>query len=232
MIKDDMPAHLSGFFYTPVSGAYHPGDTKHRFVKEDTMSRKVQITTLSAALIAMLGVAPLTGCSDTNSTGAVPQSQAEEHNHDHDHEGHDHAEGDRTPDVYTGIRGEITQLPDPSVPGSAFKVRHEQIRDFKTMDGTISVTKEGIAGMRSMTMPFPIGQGVSIDGLNVGDKVSFDFVVNWGNDRPAWEITRVELLPAETELDFTNVIEEQIDDVMDGAGEMMDHGDHDHDHGP
>lgn len=182
----------------------------------------------ASTLIAIFAAATLVGCSEgnTNSSSEVPQSAATDHSgHDHD----DGAHSDAQPDRYPGVRGEITQLPDPNVPGSELKIHHEQIRNFKTKDGTISVTKEGIAGMRSMTMPFPVGEGVSIDGLSVGDKVSFDFVVNWGNNRPAWEITKIEKLPAETELDFNNAIEEMMDDAMDAAQDMMDHSGHDHD---
>ena len=187
-------------------------------------------TTTALALMALLSGMTLVGCSEGNTSGEVPQSSAEDdHAHDHDHDGHDHSDAERTPDLYKGIRGEITQLPDPNVPGSELKIRHEQIRDFKTKDGTISVTKDGIAGMRSMTMPFPLGDGVALNDLSVGDKVSFDFVVNWGNNRPAWEITKIEKLAADTELDYTNAIEEMVDDAMDAAEDMMDHTGHDHD---
>ncbi|MHA7811796.1 MAG: copper-binding protein [Phycisphaerales bacterium] len=191
---------------------------------------KTLITTGTMVLIAGLA---LSGCTDTNSSTNAPQSDAH-HDHDHDHAGHDHdhdhdhVHADRQPDTYTGIRGEITQLPDPSVPNSPFKIRHEQIRDFKTADGNVNVTAEGIAGMRSMTMPFPLAEGVTLDGYGVGDKVEFDFVVNWGGGSAAWEITRIEKLPADTELDYTNAIEEDIESLKDAAHDMMDH---DHDHG-
>lgn len=194
---------------------------------------KSMITPSAIALIAGL---TLVGCSDTNTSGDAPQSDAHAHHdhngHDHDHD-HDHGDADRQPDTYSGIRGEITSLPDPNVPNSELKIRHEQIRDFKTKDGTISVTPEGIAGMRSMTMPFPLGEDVSLDGYSVGDKVEFDFTVNWGGgSAPAWFITRIEKLPADTEIDYTNVIEENLEDLEDAAHDMMGH-DHDHeDEGP
>jgi hypothetical protein len=189
------------------------------------MNTQALIAPIAIALIA--GTA-LVGCSEQNGSGAAPQSSADDHGHDHAHGDHDHDHGtsDRTPDTYSGIRGEITQLPDPSVPGSQLKIHHEQIPDFKTVDGTISVTSNGIAGMRSMTMPFPLSTGLSIEGYSVGDKVEFEFVVNWGNDRPAWEITSIEKLPADTVIDYTNVIQEGFDEA---AQDMMDH-DHSHDH--
>lgn len=191
---------------------------------------------LTPGAIALIASMALVGCSEQEpGSGAAPQSAPDaQHDHDHgDHDGHDHGDSDRQPDTYTGIRGEITQLPDPGVPGSELKIHHEQIRDFKTKDGTVNVSSRGVAGMMSMTMPFPVGEGVSLDGLSVGDKVSFDFVVNWGNDRPAWEVTRIEKLPADTVIDYTNAIEEGHGEAEDGSedtgGMMEDHSGHDHD---
>ena len=190
--------------------------------------------TMTSAAIALIAGLALVGCSDeSNPSTNAPQSDAHEHHDGHDHSDHDHDHGDeeRQPDVYSGIRGEITAIPDPSVPNSELMIRHEQIRDFKTKDGTINVNAKGIAGMASMTMPFPQGEGVSLDGLSIGDKVEFDFTVNWGGgSAPAWFITRIEKLPADTKLDYTNAIEENIEDLKDAAHDMMDH-DHDgHDH--
>lgn len=191
---------------------------------------------MTPAAIALIAGLALVGCGDTNSSGNATQSGADaHHDHDgHDHD-HDHGDADRQPDTYTGIRGEIASLPDPGVPNSELMIHHEQIRDFKTKDGAVNVTANGIAGMRSMTMPFPLGEGVSLDGYSVGDKVEFDFVVNWGGGAsPAWAVTRLSKLPAETELDFTNVIEENVEGLKDAAHDMMghDHDGHDHDDEP
>jgi methionine-rich copper-binding protein CopC len=41
-------------------------------------------------------------------------------------------------------------------------------------------------------------------------------------------VTRIEKLPAETEINFQNVIEENFEDMKNAAHEMMDHSDHDH----
>src|SRR5690554_5132378 len=119
---------------------------------------------IAASLVLIAGLA-LVGCNDTNPSGNAPQSGVDAH---HEHDGHDHGNEDRQPDVYTGIRGEIVTLPDPNVPGSELKIHHEQIRDFKTADGTVNINSRGIAGMASMTMPFPVGEGVDLSGLSVG----------------------------------------------------------------
>jgi len=194
------------------------------------MTRKS--TLINPLAIALITGFTLVGCSEQNSSGAAPQSAPDaSHDHEHGDDTHTHGDSNREPDTYTGIRGEIKQMIDPQVPSSELKIHHQQIANFKTMDGTVNVNARGIAGMMSMTMPFPVAQGVSLEGFNEGDKVSFDFVVNWGNDRPAWEITKIEKLPADTEIDYTNAIEEIVDDAADAAKGILNHDDHDHDHG-
>lgn len=183
---------------------------------------------IPSALALIAGLA-LVGCSDANSnSGNAPQSGVDAH---HDHDGHDHGDEDRAPDVYSGIRGEIATLPNPEVPGSELQIHHEQIPEFKTSEGVVNITADGIAGMRSMTMPFPLAEGVSLDGFAVGDKVEFEFVVNWGGNRPAWEVTKLTKLPAETELNFENAIVENFEQMKDQAHDMMDHSGHDHGEG-
>lgn len=212
--------------YDSVQSLNCPHQEKH-------MTHAFTLSTLT--MLAMLTGSTLVGCEkSTNSSGAVPQTAAEDHNHGD--EGHAQSDSAGTPDTYSGIHGQITQLPDPGVPGSELKIHHQQIRDFKTKDGTVNINKDGIAGMRSMTMPFPVADGVSLEGLQVGDKISFDFVVNWGNNRPAWEVTAIQKLPADTEIDFNNAIEDAIEDSIDGASDaaknaaqdMMDHSGHNH----
>ncbi len=164
--------------------------------------------------IALTGTLMLVGCNNaSNESGAAPQSNAQTA---------------QEPDVYTGIMGEIIELPVPGDPSTQLQIHHQQIEDFKTKDGTVNINSKGIGGMPSMKMPFPVGDGVSLEGLEVGDKVSFDFAVNWGGSRPAWEITRIEKLPDETEIDYTNKVVENFEEMKDNAHEMMDHSDHDH----
>ncbi len=153
--------------------------------------------TLSATL-------PLAACADRSQpAGAAPQSQPDAHaNAPH-------------PDLYTGIRGQITELPVAGDPSRELKIHHEQIEEFKTKDGTVNVSAAGVRGMGSMTMPFPTAADLSLEGLSVGDKIEFDFAVNWGGTTGAsWEVTRIEKLPADTEIDFTNTVETMPDDAV------------------
>lgn len=104
--------------------------------------------------------------------------------------------------VYT-TRGIIRALPDPDRPGAGLSIQHEEIPEFVNGAG------ESV-GMRSMTMPFPtLADGVSLEGLEAGDRVRFTFGVTWspaasGSTRPipGWTLTHIEELPADTRLDF------------------------------
>ncbi|MGD9689927.1 MAG: copper-binding protein [Phycisphaerales bacterium] len=100
--------------------------------------------------------------------------------------------------VYT-VRGEVFELPDPANPRSAFRVRHEAIDNWMGSKGEI-------VGMSAMTMEFEPGPGVSLDGLTPGTKVAMTFEVWWEGQPPLryprHRITRLEKLPAETELEF------------------------------
>lgn len=90
------------------------------------------------------------------------------------------------------VRGEVTRLPSAGV--DALSVRHEAMPGFVGIDGEV-------VGMESMTMPFPVGEGVELDGVEVGDKVGFTLEVEWEGD-PPYRITRVEELGADTVLDL------------------------------
>jgi Cu/Ag efflux protein CusF len=92
------------------------------------------------------------------------------------------------------LRGEVTAVPDPDRPRSALVIRHEAVDDFADIDGDV-------VGMDAMTMPFPTAPGVSLDGIEPGDRVSFTLEVAWDDD-PPYRITRLEELPAETPLTF------------------------------
>ncbi|HEX7183469.1 MAG TPA: copper-binding protein [Thermoanaerobaculia bacterium] len=95
--------------------------------------------------------------------------------------------------TYT-VRGQVTQLPDPANPGSGIYISHEAIDDYVGRSGEVE-------GMDSMNMPFPVGAGVSLEGIQPADVVEFDLHVDWESERPV-EITRIRELPASTKLDF------------------------------
>lgn len=100
-------------------------------------------------------------------------------------------------DVYV-VRGQIVQLPDPGDARREFQVRHEPIPHFRGQGGEL--------GMDTMTMPFPLGPGLALDGLSPGDVVELKFEVEFdpAADRLlGYRATSVTKLPAETPLDFT-----------------------------
>jgi hypothetical protein len=106
-------------------------------------------------------------------------------------------EGSKTPTppeaVYT-VRGKIEALPEAAKPASEFRVYHEPIDNFVGADGKV-------VGMGTMTMPFPLAKGVSLEGLSVGDIVEVTFEVRW-KSHPRTQTTKVVKLPAGTELHF------------------------------
>jgi len=172
----------------------------------------------------------LSGCSN-NSNEAADSEAAHSHDdddHGHDH-GHDHGSDDddsgadvnmqsdadtgddvsptASGDVYPGLLGEITAIPVAGDPSTSLKIHHVQIPDFKTKDGTVHVNAKGVSGMSSMTMPFPVGEGVDLSGLAVGDKVKFTFMVDWsGQGKTAWAVTKIEKMPADTAIDYSNAV--------------------------
>jgi Copper binding periplasmic protein CusF len=185
------------------------------------------LNTLRFSLTGLLvGALALTGCSDASESHAdhADHDHAEHADHDHaehaehaadthdTHAGHDH--GDEATehvdenvvrtDLYEGVLGELIFIPEAGDMKRHPKIHHVQIPDFKKIDGTVSMTPDGIPGMRSMTMEFPLAQGVSLDGYSVGDKVKFSFRVNWGG-QVAWEMTSIEKLDPTTEIDYSNV---------------------------
>lgn len=105
-------------------------------------------------------------------------------------------------DTYT-TRGIVAQIPIKDNPGSAFKIHHERVPDFKTAAGTVHQPTPDVApGMAEMTMHFPLSAGVSIEELAIGDKVEFDWTVEYfeGSTVPKWRITAIRRLSPDTEL--------------------------------
>ena len=92
------------------------------------------------------------------------------------------------------VRGQITQLPDAdAVPPRQLMIRHEEVTEF--------VGPNGERGMPAMTMPFPLRDGESLEGLEVGDAVAFRFETDWGS---GWKYRAADLreLPEGTRLMF------------------------------
>lgn len=99
----------------------------------------------------------------------------------------------RPMDLYI-VRGRIESLPDPAVPTSEFVAYHEPIDNFKNASGEE-------VGMDSMSMPFPVGRHVPLDGFGVGDLVEIEFVARYTPEGLGrWWIVRLQHLPKETEL--------------------------------
>ncbi len=118
-----------------------------------------------------------------------------------------------TVDRYEGVRGRITALPIEDSPTEQdFRIHHEDMPTFKSMTGKV--------GMNSMTMHFPLGESVSLEGFEIGDAIEFDFEADWGS--PPYWVTGLRKLPADTVLDF----EKKADEVDPHAGHN--HGDKPH----
>ena len=77
---------------------------------------------------------------------------------------------------------------------NSFQLHHEAIPGFVGRDGQAS-------GMESMTMPFELEKGVSLEGVAVGDPVEIKLHVDWSADL-AVVVTALSELPAGTKLDL------------------------------
>jgi Cu/Ag efflux protein CusF len=104
------------------------------------------------------------------------------------------------------VRGQIVALPTADNPASELQIRHEPIPDFRSGGEVV--------GMRAMVMPFPVGAGVSLEGIEVGDKVEFAFETRYSPDTQmvsSYEVVSMTELPADTELVFDAPAEAPID---------------------
>ncbi len=173
---------------------------------------------LALAGLSLATFTTLSGCSDTDPTATDSHA-------DHDHGDHSHdadasstdsdSASASTPDIYPGVLGAITMLPIEGDASTELRIRHQHIPTFKSADGSINTNSKGIAGMASMKMPFPLADGVSTEGLSIGDNIRFTFEVIWTDNIPAWEVTQIEQIDASTVIDFSN----KIDDLKDAAQE-------------
>ena len=101
-------------------------------------------------------------------------------------------ETDSVTDTYQ-VRGQIVSLPVEGDPASGLRIHHEAIPTFVGEDGQM-------VGMDAMTMGFTPATGVSLDGLEEGDKVAFTLRVNFAANRI--EVAEFKELADDTELDF------------------------------
>jgi hypothetical protein len=94
--------------------------------------------------------------------------------------------------IYT-VRGRVETLPEPGATRRVMQIYHEAMPNFVRPDGTL--------GMESMSMPFPVAPGVSLEGIGVGDAVEFTWEYRkQGN--PRYQVTAIRELPPETRLEF------------------------------
>lgn len=94
--------------------------------------------------------------------------------------------------IYT-VRGIVEALPNPEK-RTPLEVRHEAIDNFVDSTGAV-------VGMHAMVMPFPLAEGVSLEGIEPGDKVELTFAV-WWEPKGHWEATKIVELPPDTPLTF------------------------------
>jgi Cu/Ag efflux protein CusF len=91
------------------------------------------------------------------------------------------------------VRGEVVRVSPPGAAAAELSIRHEAIPDFADRTGAV-------VGMAAMVMPFPVAPGVSLAGVEPGDKVRFRFAMDWEQNR--MQIEAVEELPRDTALQF------------------------------
>lgn len=94
------------------------------------------------------------------------------------------------------VRGKVEGLPVKDKPSTSFMVHHEAIAEWLRPDGT--------KGMNSMTMPFPLADGVSLDGITIGDIVELT-VIQYLGDKVPYRVSSIRKLPADTTLNFGKV---------------------------
>ncbi|RLB51875.1 MAG: hypothetical protein DRJ42_16065 [Deltaproteobacteria bacterium] len=122
-------------------------------------------------LTAAGALTALSGCEETSRAGSTPTAVT--------------APADAT---YT-VRGRIAD-----VIGDDVSIQHEEIADFKNRDGET-------VGMMTMTMAFHRPEGVSMDGISVGDAVEFTFEMRWEGDHRL-TVASLSKLPEGTELEL------------------------------
>ncbi len=90
------------------------------------------------------------------------------------------------------MRAQVEELPAPG--SSELYLTHEPIDNYVGRSGKVE-------GMDSMSMPFPVAEGVSLKGIEPGDIIEVQLHVDWEADL-AVQITGIRELPRDTRLHF------------------------------
>lgn len=91
------------------------------------------------------------------------------------------------------VRGEVVQLPPAAAGVRTVSLRHEALDDFADASGTV-------VGMSAMRMSFEVAPAVSLEDVQVGDKVEVRLAVGWSP--PLLRIEALRKLPAGTVLEL------------------------------
>jgi len=95
--------------------------------------------------------------------------------------------------TYT-MRAQVEELPAQG--SNELYLTHEPIDDYVGRSGKVE-------GMDSMSMPFPVAKGVSLDGIESGDIIEAQLHVDWEADLGVQvQITGIRELPRDTRLHF------------------------------
>lgn len=81
------------------------------------------------------------------------------------------------------VKGVIVRLPKVDTDKPEIFIKHEEIPDYVGSKGDV-------VGMNAMTMPFYLGEGVSVGELKVQDKVEFIFE-SWWKPKPGDRIVEI-----------------------------------------
>lgn len=98
------------------------------------------------------------------------------------------------PDATYTVRARVVMVPSKDHPTAEFMLHHEAIPEFVNPNGT--------KGMVSMTMPFPVAKGVSLDSIAVGDAVEVTFNLWTTPGSRGYEVSNIRELPKDTVLSF------------------------------
>ncbi len=100
-------------------------------------------------------------------------------------DGQEQAPPPSTTEVAPSIRSYTVRGTLKTIEPTQLQVRHEAIPTFVDKDGTV-------VGMKAMTMPFPLGPGISTEGFAVDDAVMMTFDVDYTREGMPHQVTQLE----------------------------------------